>query len=50
MDTSHKLDTMIRVDESLCITCGGLHPGLPGRSDHQKGFPCAHRERVGAMH
>ena len=50
MDTSYKLDTMIKVDESLCITCGSLHPGLPGWSDHQNGFPCSHRKRMGPLY
>ena len=50
MNTSYKLDTMIKVDESLCITCGSLHQGLPGRFDHQEGFPRSHRKRVGPLH
>ncbi len=30
MDTSYKLDVMIQVDESLCISCGSCIRACPG--------------------
>ena len=41
MNTSYKLDTMIRVDESLCINCGACVRACPGGLIAKKDFPIA---------
>jgi nitroreductase/ferredoxin len=39
MDTSYKFDTMIKVDESLCITCGSCIRACSGGLITKKDFP-----------
>lgn len=39
MDTTYKLDTIIKVDESLCITCGSCVRACPGGLIEKKDYP-----------
>jgi nitroreductase/NAD-dependent dihydropyrimidine dehydrogenase PreA subunit len=39
MNTSYKLDTIIKVDESLCIACGGCVRACPGGLITKEQFP-----------
>ena len=50
MNASYKLDTMIKVDESLCINCGACIRACPGGLITKEGFSRTDRKRVGPLH